>query len=58
MPAVIVRQRTADQSTSGEVLVSRIVVDLVAGSGLSFAARSEHAFKGVPGEWALFAVEG
>ena len=42
----------------GEVLVSRIVVDLVAGSGLSFAARGEHALKGVAGEWGLFAVEG
>jgi len=39
------------------VLVSRIVVDLVAGSGLSFAARGEYALKGVAGEWGLFAVE-
>jgi hypothetical protein len=35
-----------------------VVVDLVAGSGLSFAARGEHVLKGVAGEWGLFAVEG
>jgi hypothetical protein len=40
------------------VLVSRIVVDLVAGSGLGFAARGAHTLKGVTGEWPLFAVEG
>jgi class 3 adenylate cyclase len=41
----------------GEVLVSRTVKDLVAGSGIRFADRGLHALKGVPGEWALFAVE-
>jgi hypothetical protein len=50
--------RTDDAAGAGEVLVSRIVVDLVAGSGLSFTARGEHAFTGVPGEWGLFAVGG
>jgi hypothetical protein len=38
--------------------VSRTVVDLVAGSGLSFTPRGAHTLKGVPGEWELFAVEG
>ena len=56
--AVHVAARVAAAAAAGEVLVSRIVVDLVAGSGLSFTARGEHAFKGVPGEWGLFAVEG
>jgi hypothetical protein len=37
---------------------TRTVVDLVAGSGLTFADRGEHTLKGVPGEWRLFAVEG
>jgi class 3 adenylate cyclase len=40
----------------GEVLVSRTVRDLVAGSGLTFASRGEHELKGVPGTWELFAV--
>jgi hypothetical protein len=37
--------------------VSRTVVDLVAGSDLSFSEEGEHALKGVPGKWVLFAVE-
>jgi class 3 adenylate cyclase len=41
----------------GEILVSRTITDLVAGSGLSFCARGEHELKGVPGRWQLFAVE-
>jgi class 3 adenylate cyclase len=40
----------------GEVLVSRTVVDLVAGSGVDFEGRGEHEVKGVPGAWRLFAV--
>jgi hypothetical protein len=32
-------------------------VDLVTGSGISFLDRGEHALKGVPGEWRLYAVE-
>ena len=41
-----------------EVLVSRTVVDLVAGSGLEFSDRGDHALKGVPGTWKLFSVKG
>jgi hypothetical protein len=32
------------------------VVDLVAGSGVSFDDRGEHELKGVPGSWRLFAA--
>jgi class 3 adenylate cyclase len=56
--AVHIAARVAATADAGEVLVSRTVVDLVAGSGLTFADRGEHARKGVPGEWSLFAVEG
>jgi class 3 adenylate cyclase len=42
----------------GEVLVSRTVRDLVAGSGLTFSSRGEHELKGVSGSWELFAVTG
>jgi class 3 adenylate cyclase len=56
--AVHIAARVAAAAGAGEVLVSRIVVDLVAGSGLSFAARGQQALKGVAGEWGLFAVEG
>jgi class 3 adenylate cyclase len=40
----------------GEVLVSRTVTDLVAGSGLEFEERGDHELKGVPGTWAIYAV--
>jgi class 3 adenylate cyclase len=56
--AVHVAARVAAAAGAGDVLVSRVVVDLVAGSGLSFTARGEHTLKGVPGEWRLFAVAG
>ena len=41
-----------------EVLVSRTVADLVAGSDISFTPRGTHTLKGVPGEWQLLAVQG
>jgi class 3 adenylate cyclase len=43
---------------AGEVLVSRTVVDLVAGAQITFLPRGEHELKGVPGTWQLFAVVG
>ena len=45
-----------DQVEKAEVLVSRTVTDLVAGSGIAFEDRGEHELKGVPGIWRLFAV--
>jgi class 3 adenylate cyclase len=41
---------------AGDVLVSRTVKDLVAGSGLEFTGRGTHKLKGVAGEWELFAA--
>ncbi|MFY9588548.1 MAG: adenylate/guanylate cyclase domain-containing protein [Actinomycetota bacterium] len=55
--AVHIGQRVAGSAGPGEVLVSRTVVDLVAGSGLEFEDRGEHALKGVSGQWRLFAVK-
>jgi class 3 adenylate cyclase len=40
----------------GEVLVSRTVKDLVAGSGLVFRDAGTHSLKGVPDDWQLYAV--
>jgi class 3 adenylate cyclase len=48
--------RIAALAAPGEVLVSRTVVDLTAGSGLHFEARGEHSLKGVPGTWPTFAA--
>ena len=54
--AVHMGARVAAMARPGEVLVSRTVKDLVAGSGIQFESRGTHALKGLPGEWALFAV--
>ena len=54
--AVHIAQRVQSEAASDEVLVSRTVVDLVAGSGIEFGDRGEHELKGVPGSWRLFAV--
>jgi class 3 adenylate cyclase len=50
--------RVVDCARAGEVLVSRAVTDLVAGTGFAFARRGTRRLKGLPGEWPLFAVEG
>jgi class 3 adenylate cyclase len=54
--AVHIGERVCASAGSGEVLASRTVVDLVAGSGISFDDRGEHELKGVPGRWQLHAV--
>jgi class 3 adenylate cyclase/pimeloyl-ACP methyl ester carboxylesterase len=55
--AVHIGSRVQDLAGPGEVLVSRMVTDLVAGSGLEFEDRGEHELKGVPGRWQLYAVK-
>lgn len=54
--AVHLAQRVCGTADADEVLVSRTLVDLVAGSGLQFDDRGEHQLKGIPGDWRLFAV--
>jgi class 3 adenylate cyclase len=54
--AVNLAARVVDQAEAGEVLVSRTVVDLVAGSGLDFEDRGMHSLKGVPEKWQLYAL--
>ena len=56
--AVHIGARIAGLAGPGEILVSRTVTDLVAGSGIEFEDRGEHELKGVPGTWMLFAVRG
>ena len=55
--AVHTANRISDLAGPSEILVSRTVVDLTAGSGLEFEPRGEHELKGVPGEWAVFAAQ-
>lgn len=54
--AIHIGARVLSKAQPSEVLVSRTVMDLVAGSGLSFEDRGAHALKGVSGEWHLFAL--
>ena len=49
--------RVMAQAQANEVLVSRVVTDLVAGAGLKFAERGSHDLKGIPGKWDLFAAQ-
>src|SRR5207245_1293863 len=41
----------------GQILVSSMVRDLVAGSGLCFFGPTAHELKGIEGEWQLCALE-
>lgn len=54
--AVHIGARVASIAQPGEVLVSRTVRDLVAGSGIELDDRGQHTLKGVAGEWQLYAV--
>jgi class 3 adenylate cyclase len=55
--AVAVGARISAVAKPGEVVVSRTVRDLVAGSGIEFEDRGEQVLKGVPGMWQLFTVK-
>jgi class 3 adenylate cyclase len=48
--------RAAALAGRGEVFATSTVKDLVAGSGIEFDDRGEHALKGVPGDWRIFLV--
>jgi class 3 adenylate cyclase len=54
--AVHMAARIGALASTGEVLVSGTVKDLVAGSGIPFTDRGVQQLKGIPGEWRLFAV--
>jgi class 3 adenylate cyclase len=54
--AVTIGSRIAAIAGPRDVLVSRTVKDLTAGSGFSFDDRGEHVLKGVPETWQLYRV--
>jgi class 3 adenylate cyclase len=54
--AVHIAARVSGLAQPDEVLVSRTVKDLVAGSGIEFTDRGSHTLKGVPDVWQLHAV--
>jgi class 3 adenylate cyclase len=54
--AVHIAARVSAHAGAGDVVVSRTVKDLVAGSGIEFDDRGTHTLKGVPDDWQLLAV--
>ena len=54
--AVHAGARIMAKAEPGEVVVSRTVKDLVAGSGIDFEDLGLHELKGVPGQWRLFSA--
>jgi class 3 adenylate cyclase len=56
--AVHIGARVSALAEPGEVLVTRTVRDLVAGSGIAFVERGSHELKGVPDRWELYAAVG
>jgi class 3 adenylate cyclase len=54
--AVHIAARVSALAEPSEVLVSRTVKDLVAGSGIEFSDRGAHTLKGVPDTWQLYAA--
>lgn len=55
---VHVGARVAAEARRSEVLVSRTVKDLVAGSGLVFEDAGDHELKGIPDRWHLYRASG
>lgn len=53
---VHIASRVSSLAAPCEVLVSRTIKDLVAGSGLQFADRGVHTLKGVDDTWQLYAA--
>jgi class 3 adenylate cyclase len=54
--AVHIASRVSALAAASEILVSRTVVDLTSGSGITYDPRGEHELKGIPGTWPIFAA--
>ncbi|MDH3376887.1 MAG: adenylate/guanylate cyclase domain-containing protein [Gammaproteobacteria bacterium] len=54
--AIHLAARVSGMASAGEIVVSRTVKDLVAGSGIEFEDFGVHALKGISGEQQLFKV--
>jgi class 3 adenylate cyclase len=52
--AVHIASRVSALAEPNEILVSRTVVDLTSGSGITYDNFGEHELKGIPGTWQLF----
>ena len=54
--AVHIASRVQSEAQPGQVVVSRTVKDLAAGSGIAFSSIGERTLKGVADQWNLFSV--
>jgi class 3 adenylate cyclase len=54
--AVHLAARIMDTASANEVVISRTVKDLVAGSDIAFDNAGEHSLKGIEEKWQLFKV--
>jgi class 3 adenylate cyclase len=54
--AVHIASRIMSEAGAGEVLISGVTRELLAGSGLAFESRGLHTLKGIEGERELFAL--
>jgi len=54
--AVHIAARVSAKAEANEVMISRTVKDLIAGSGIRLTDRGLHTLKGVPEDWKLYAV--
>jgi class 3 adenylate cyclase len=54
--AVVIAQRVEAAAAPNEILATRTVVDLVAGSGITFTDRGTHRLKGLPDPWHLYEI--
>ena len=54
--SVAIGARVGALAGPSEVLVSRTVKDLTAGSGFTFEDAGEHELKGVPDRWQLYRI--
>ncbi len=55
---VHIASRVMSEAEPSQILVSRTVRDLVAGSDIAFVDVGTHQLKGLEGEWQLFVVSG
>lgn len=54
--AVHAAARVMARAGPDEVVVSRVITDLVAGAGINFSDHGTHELKGLPGSWDLFSA--
>jgi class 3 adenylate cyclase len=54
---VTIASRVLSHADAGEILTTSTVAELLMGSDFTFVPRGSHDLKGVPGRWALFALE-